>query len=75
MDIEELGCEGLTAADRVEHVREITTISPWDEYEGAESDFVIDLLTNIRHFCDAEGVCFQDANAAASAHYHNEANN
>jgi hypothetical protein len=68
----------LTPKDRVEFVRRIERVSPYDEGLDAEdnmacpSDFITDLLTDIRHYCDARDVAFAACDRSAYRHYVNE---
>jgi hypothetical protein len=68
----------LTPADRAKFVQRIEKVSPYDEGLDAEgnmacpSDFVTDLLTDIRHYCDARGVDFAACDQSAYRHYVNE---
>ena len=68
----------LTPADRAKFVQRIEQVSPYDEGLDAEgnmacpSDFITDLLTDIRHYCDARGVDFAASDRAAYSHYSNE---
>jgi hypothetical protein len=70
--------EDLTPADRVGFVQRIEHVSPYDEGLDAEdnivspSDFITDLLTDIRHYCDARGVEFAASDRSAYRHYVNE---
>lgn len=68
----------LTPKDRAEFVRRIERVSPYDEGLDAEdnmacpSDFITDLLTDIRHYCDAKGVAFAACDRSAYRHYAEE---
>ena len=68
----------LTPKDRAEFVRRIERVSPYDEGLDAEgkmvcpSDFITDLLTDVRHYCDARGVDFAACDRSAYRHYANE---
>jgi len=68
----------LTPADRAKFVQRIEQVSPYDEGLDAEgnmacpSDFITDLLTDIRHYCDARGVDFAACDQSAYRHYVNE---
>ena len=68
----------LTPKDRAEFVHRIERVSPYDEGLDAEdnmacpSDFITDLLTDIRHYCDAKGVAFAACDRSAYRHYAEE---
>ena len=68
----------LTPADRAKFVQRVEQVSPYDEGLDAEgnmvcpSDFITDLLTDIRHYCDARGVDFAACDRSAYRHYVNE---
>ena len=68
----------LTPADRAKFVQRIEQVSPYDEGLDAEgnmacpSDFITDLLTDIRHYCDARGVDFAACDRSAYRHYAEE---
>lgn len=68
----------LAPAGRAKFVQRIEQVSPYDEGLDAEgnmvcpSDFITDLLTDIRHYCDARGVDFAACDRAAYGHYVNE---
>ena len=68
----------LTPKDRAEFVSRIEQVSPYDEGLDAHgnmvspAEFMTDLLTDIRHYCDARGVDFAACDRAAYSHYVNE---
>ena len=68
----------LTPKDRAGFVGRIERVSPYDEGLDAHgtmespSEFMTDLLTDIRHYCDARGVDFAACDRAAYGHYINE---
>lgn len=72
---EEEGDDELTPMDRAGFVQRIEHVSPYDEGLDADgnmvspSDFVTDLLTDIRHYCDARNVDFAACDRLAYRHY------
>ena len=68
----------LTNADRVRHVERIVGVSPWDEYCDPQGrivdpgDFIVDLLANALHFCDAHRLNGERLLEIAQNHYRNE---
>ena len=70
--------EELTPEDRAGFVSRIENVSPYDEGLDAQgnmvspSEFMTDLLTDIRHYCDSKGVDFAACDRAAYNHYVNE---
>lgn len=75
---EETDEDELTPADRAKFVQRIEKVSPYDEGLDAEdnmvspSDFITDLLTDIRHYCDARSIDFAACDQSAYRHYVNE---
>ena len=67
--------EELTSKDRAEFVRRIENISPYEEGLDAQgnmvspSEFMTDLLTDIRHYCDVKDVDFHACDRSAYNHY------
>ena len=65
----------LTPEDRAEFVSRIEQVSPYDEGLDAQgnmvspSEFMTDLLTDIRHYCDARDVDFAACDRSAYGHY------
>jgi len=65
----------LTPKDRAEFVSRIEKVSPYDEGLDAQgnmvspSEFMTDLLTDIRHYCDAKDVDFAACDRMAYGHY------
>ena len=41
----------------------------WAKGDGTEDASLIDLLTDLRHYCDAHGLGFADADRLAHQHY------
>lgn len=68
-------CSELTPQDRAGFVRRIASVSPYDEGQDASGrvvcpeDFITDLLTDIRHYCDSEGLDFAACDRCAHQHY------
>ena len=68
----------LTPTDRAGFVQRIEQVSPYDEGQDAEgkivspSEFITDLLTDIRHYRDAKKVGFAACDRSAYRHYANE---
>ena len=67
--------EELTPKDRAEFVRRIEQVSPYEEGLDAQdnmvcpSEFITDLLTDIRHYCDVKDVDFHACDRSAYNHY------
>ena len=67
--------EELTPADRAGFVERIEQVSPYEEGLDADghmvcpSEFITDLLTDIRHYCDARSVDFAVCDRSAYRHY------
>ena len=70
--------EELTPADRARFVQRIEKVSPYEEGLDAEGkivsppEFITDLLTDIRHYCDAKKVGFAACDRSAYRYYANE---
>ena len=67
--------EELTPKDRAEFVGRIEQVSPYDEGLDAHdvmvcpAEFITDLLTDVRHYCDVRGVEFHVCDRQAYQHY------
>lgn len=65
----------LMPEDRARFVQRIEKVSPYEEGLDAEgnmvspSEFITDLLTDIRHYCDARNVDFAGCDRSAYRHY------
>ena len=40
--------------------------------KGNERDVIVDLLTDLRHWCDRQGLEFAEIRASSEGHYHYE---
>jgi len=63
----------LTPKDRADLIRKIAKISPYDE-SGDAYDLIVDILANLRHFADDEGLNYSECDRFAYNHYLAELN-
>ena len=61
----------LCNTGRVDAARFALASLQWAKGEAIEEDetAVIDMLTDLRHYCDAAGLCFGDLDHLAYIHY------
>mgnify|MGYP001462708563 CR=1 FL=1 len=59
---------GTTPAQRAKELKKILKTT-YDDGRGATPVNITDILTDLRHLCDAEGLSFADLDRVACGHY------
>lgn len=63
--------KGITPKARASALKRILR-QTYDEGRGVTATNIVDMLTDLRHLCDAEGLNFADCDRIAREHYRPE---